>query len=118
MLVLEICGTFLSPYQSITILINQVLTQDGITQIAHHKYKGGSYTSLDQLINPIWNGLTNLLPMWLAPNMITTLGGAFCLMSYLITCHYNFHLSPDVDVPDWILIFNGLCMVLYYTLDW
>lgn len=92
-----------------------VLTQDGVTQIAYHKYKAGEYTRLDSILNPIWTRLTDLLPMWLAPNMVTTLGGLHCLVAYLITWWY----SPNFQggVPDFACLINGYCIFSYYTLD-
>ena len=92
-----------------------VLTQDGMTQIARHKYKSGTYTALDNLLNPMWTNLTELLPLWLAPNAVTTIGGAFCLSSYLVSAYYN--AKFDSMVPNWVIVWNGICMMIYYTLD-
>ena len=50
-----------------------VLTQDGIFQIVHHKYKGGEYTHLDESLNPMWTSLAELLPMSMAPNLVSIL---------------------------------------------
>jgi ethanolaminephosphotransferase len=104
-----------------------VLTQDGVTQIAHHKYVSGTYTDLDIVLNPLWQGLTDMLPMWLAPNAITSVGGLWCLASYLVAWYYNPHLVGDGEqpggaaavamIPAWVLIFNGLAQMVYYTLD-
>lgn len=89
-----------------------VLTVDGMTQIATHKYKGGSYTHLDDFLSPnFWGPLTELLPMWLAPNVVTTLGGLGCLITFVLSAIYN--ESP----PQWLFASNGLCMFWYYTLD-
>jgi len=92
-----------------------VLTQDGVTQIAFHKYKAGDYTFLDTILNPVWNSLTELLPMWIAPNMVTTLGGLHCVAAYWITWCY----APNFQggVPDVVLLINAYCCAVYYTLD-
>jgi ethanolaminephosphotransferase len=92
-----------------------VLSEQGLDQIAHHKYKPGTYTALDSFLNPLWQSLTELLPMWLAPNAVTALGGSLCLISYLLTAQYSF--SMDASVPNYILILNGICLMAYYTLD-
>lgn len=95
-----------------------VLTQQGATQIAHHKYKPGVSTRLDVLLNPLWESLTERLPLWLAPNAVTALGGLCCLSSYLVTARHNFSLlEEEGDVPNWLLVFNGVCLIVYYTLD-
>lgn len=92
-----------------------VLTQDGVTQIAHHKYKPGTYTALDSFLNPAWESFTELLPMWLAPNAVTALGSAACMLSYVLVWRYNFTFQDSV--PSSLLVWNGLCLMLYYTLD-
>lgn len=92
-----------------------VLTQDGITQIAHHKYKAGEYTWLDLKLNPIWQGLTELLPMDLAPNAVTAIGGLFCLAGYLLSWYFNPNF--DQQFPSWLLVANGLATIIYFTAD-
>jgi ethanolaminephosphotransferase len=67
-------------------------------------------------LNYSWQKLTDdLLPLWLAPNAVTALGGGFSLCSYLVTAMYSFNFTEPV--PNWILLVNGLCLILYYTLD-
>jgi len=91
------------------------ITSEGLEHISNHKYKSGDYTHLDELCNPMWTYLTNLLPLWLAPNMVTTMGGLQCALSYTILCYY----SPNFDkvVPDWTLVVSALCTSGYYTFD-
>ncbi len=91
------------------------LTDDGAENIARHKYKPGHYTHLDTLLNPFWTFITDLLPMSMAPNVVTTLGGLHCAMSYAVLWYY----SPNMDepVPDWVIAFSGFCTLAYYTFD-
>ena len=142
----------------------EVLTKSGIIQITTKwKYIAGNYTILDNLLNPIWTFITNnFIPITIAPNTITALGGCCCLFSYIVTAHYNFNLvnhtnnntavgggssssslmtsdnsndimfmdnqdgssnnndhdsSSSSVLPNWIYLVNGLCLMLYYTLD-
>lgn len=92
-----------------------VLTEDGVTQIAHHKYKAGSSTALDLALDSTWQRLTDMLPLSMAPNMVTTLGGLHCLLAYVVTWHYSPHFGSDV--PNWVLLLNAYCSAAYYTLD-
>lgn len=92
-----------------------VLTKDGVENIALHKYTPGDTTHLDDFLNPTWMTLTELLPLWLAPNMVTTLGFLCCGCSYAVTWSYTERL--DSLVPSWVLILNGLSYIAYYTLD-
>jgi hypothetical protein len=97
---------------------HNVLTAAGADNIAHHKYKGGAYTALDSFLSPnVWEPLTQALPLWLAPNLITTIGGCFCLMSYLVSSYILPAGIDAVDLPRWLFAFNGLCLAIYYTFD-
>ena len=91
------------------------LTDAGVEAIAGHKYKSGHYTFLDNLLNPVWTALTELLPMWLAPNMVTFLGFLHCAFSYCVTWYH----SPNFDtpLPDWVVFLSGYCTIAYYTFD-
>lgn len=93
-----------------------VLTHDGVTQIAYHQYTAGTYTALDLALNSTWQIMTErLLPVTMAPNMVTTLGGLHCLVAYAVTWYYSAHFGNTV--PNWVLLLNGYCCAAYYTLD-
>ncbi|KAG7360159.1 CDP-alcohol phosphatidyltransferase [Nitzschia inconspicua] len=107
---------------SATTTMDGVLTPDGCEQIAQHKYKAGSYTSLDTFLNPGWTQLTEFLPLWLAPNLVTTIGGCFCLISYVLSVHFLNHQddnddSSDNPIPRWLYFWNAFALCAYYTLD-
>jgi ethanolaminephosphotransferase len=92
-----------------------VITKDGLEHIAHHKYVAGAYTYLDTMLNPIWTRLTELLPMSLAPNMVTTMGGLHCCVSYFAVWFYS--KDYNKEVPDWLVVLCAYCTFAYYTLD-
>jgi len=92
-----------------------VISKDGLEHIAHHKYVAGHYTYLDSFCNPLWTKLTELLPMSLAPNMVTTLGGLHCLISYCTVWFYS--KDYNKPVPDWLVLLCAYCTFAYYTLD-
>ena len=96
-----------------------VLTKDGLNQIAHHKYVAGHYTTLDSILSPyLWEPLVQFCPMWLAPNLITTIGGSFGLLSLFISQYYIDHWKrTGEEPPQWLYFVNATCMFLYYTLD-
>lgn len=92
-----------------------VLTREGVNNIVHHKYKSGVYTYLDNILNSYWQYLTDLLPLWLAPNAVTAIGSSFSLFSYMVTAHVCYDFRGGY--PGWLLILNGACLVIYFTLD-
>ena len=89
-----------------------VITESGVENIVHHKYVSGKYTNLEKFLNPTWEMLTECyVPMWMAPNLITTIGLCFELISYSVTWYFS------DDVPSWVCLLNGMCLLFYYTLD-
>jgi ethanolaminephosphotransferase len=93
----------------------QPLTPDGVEHIATHKYVGGKYTPLDNVLNPFWFWATEHVPMWMAPNLITMLG----LMCNVAAFILFWTLSPSFgsDVEPWVFYFCALMGWLYQTLD-
>lgn len=93
----------------------KVLTADGLHHIATHKYKGGVYTPLDNLLNPWWLWLTGLLPTWVAPNLVTLSGFAPMAVGYVLAWYY----SPDgaSPLPRWLTGFQAGSLLFYQTMD-
>uniref|UniRef100_A0A7S0X1J6 Ethanolaminephosphotransferase n=1 Tax=Chlamydomonas leiostraca TaxID=1034604 RepID=A0A7S0X1J6_9CHLO len=92
------------------------LSRRALDGLKHYKYKPGGYTILDVIHAPIWNGITDMLPMWLAPNLITLTGLMGVIGSYLISAYY----LPDFvgqDTPRWVFALNALATVVYVNLD-
>eukprot|EP00903_Cladosiphon_okamuranus_P014879 g13778.t1 len=95
---------------------NVVLSEQDLDMIAAYKYKPGSYTYIDDLLTPFWNWAVTLLPMWMAPNLVTFLGlAATCFASLLVTS-YSPGLAGD-NVPSWCTLLFAGALFLYQTLD-
>jgi len=93
----------------------KVLSEDGLGHIAAHKYKPGKYTPLDNVLNPFWLQLVELLPKWLAPNLVTLSGFLPIIASYILAWYF----SPDFStpVPRWVAILTAWSLFVYQTLD-
>jgi phosphatidylglycerophosphate synthase len=50
------------------------LSSAELRHLAQYKYVSGGYTWLDYKLTPFWNWLVELLPTWMAPNMVTFIG--------------------------------------------
>jgi phosphatidylglycerophosphate synthase/multisubunit Na+/H+ antiporter MnhC subunit len=91
------------------------LTDEGLQHIKSHAYVGGEYTWLDSKLNHYWLFVTNLMPIWLAPNLITLIGfvcvqSAFALSWY---CSPNFVEDP----PTYAIVYGLVASFAYQTLD-
>lgn len=92
-----------------------VLSDSQLKNLDKHKYSSGGSTLLDPIFQPYWRWLVEQMPLWLAPNLITTIG----LILNLSTCSILFLYSPNgTDYPPWWA--NLLCSIglfVYQSLD-
>lgn len=84
--------------------------------IAAYKYKPGAYTHLDNLLTPFWNWAVTLLPLWMAPNLVTFLGFTGACFASLLVTSYSPTLEGD-HVPGWCCLLFAFALFLYQTLD-
>ena len=92
------------------------LADSGLVHIALHKYKGGAYTPLDNAMNSFWFNCAELLPLWIAPNMVTLIGLMFNVLAYtLVVYHQDGSLRGEL--PPWVNVACAVCLFLYQTLD-
>jgi ethanolaminephosphotransferase len=91
------------------------ITPEGFKQLDSYKYVSGGYSWLDNIFNYFWEAIARLLPMWLAPNLVTFIGFIFMALSYLIMIPYDLTLSQDV--PSWTFFVAALFQFIYQTLD-
>jgi phosphatidylglycerophosphate synthase len=81
-----------------------------------HKYSVAGQSLFEPYFQIFWTKAINYVPLWMAPNFMTILGLFFNIVSTLILVYY----SPDgkqYDIPAWALIFTGVSLFLYQTLD-
>lgn len=71
------------------------ISQEGEKGLKQFKYKGGSDSILYQYLwGPLAEWLVNnVIPVWMAPNVITLIGFAFIIVSSLTLTYY----SPDLS---------------------
>jgi len=96
----------------------RMLSPGMLQHLERYKYAGAGYTWLDYKLTPFWNWLVELLPMWMAPNLVTFIGfvgitGMAFGMCYAAPC-----LSGERDgVKGWIIAVHALTMFVYQHLD-
>ena len=60
------------------------LTRQSIAELKNYQYHGGEYSWFDNKMNVFWFWLTDRLPDWLAPNLITIVGSITMLSTIVI----------------------------------
>ncbi len=66
-------------------------------------------------MNPFWEWCVTLLPLWIAPNLVTFIGWLFVIFSYTNMLIYDY--TFEQDIPRYCFFFAALCIFLYSTLD-
>lgn len=81
-----------------------------------------SYKSVDlspisrYILRPYWEWVTvNLIPLWMAPNLITLIGTLFIFASFISAVYF----SPELDepVPKALNFVLAACLWIYSTMD-
>jgi ethanolaminephosphotransferase len=82
-----------------------------------YKYQAPRLSFLEALfLDRFWDGMaTHVYPRWLAPNVITLLGGGCILAAALLGAWF----SPSLrgEAPPWVYATNAVLLFLYQTLD-
>jgi ethanolaminephosphotransferase len=91
------------------------ISEEGLQKLKAYKYVSGEYTWLDNKLNPYWLRATEMLPLWVAPNLITFVGFLFIVVAYLLMLCYDFTFKKEI--PSWVFLFASFAIFVYQTLD-
>jgi len=61
----------------------------GLLRIQQHKYVSGSYTIIDNLMQPFWNRVARFIPHSIAPNMVTLIGFVIMIWAAMVYLHHD-----------------------------
>ncbi|EQC26541.1 hypothetical protein SDRG_15633 [Saprolegnia diclina VS20] len=92
-----------------------VLSSAALKGIAAYEYHPGALTWLDTKFNLYWNAVVNLLPTWVAPNVITLVGTAITVSTSLVF----FQSVPTMTetAPPHLYLVCAIGLFLYQTCD-
>ena len=91
------------------------ITAKGLEALDNYKYVSGGYSPFDNFVNPFWEFCVTLLPLWLAPNLVTAIGTLACVFHHIVVAFYATNL--DEPLPWWLLVLGGLSVFFYNTMD-
>lgn len=87
-----------------------------LIRLGEHKYSAVDTSWLDDLcMKRFWDGVVQLYPMWLAPNLITLIGLVINLLTVLVLSHFCF--SATETAPSWAYLLAAFGLFAYQTLD-
>lgn len=92
------------------------ISPEGLENLLKHKYQTTGYTFVDtHVMNPFWEAFVRLLPIWLAPNLITVIGLICMFLSYAVMVVYDSTFTQQIPLP--VLCLSAFLQFLYQTLD-
>ena len=93
-----------------------MLSAESLEHLKSHKYQTTGYTVLDtKVFNPFWEAFVKMMPMWLAPNLVTVIGLICMIMSYGVMAWYDITFTQQV--PCCVLCLSAFLQFMYQTLD-
>ncbi|TMW66493.1 hypothetical protein Poli38472_004258 [Pythium oligandrum] len=92
-----------------------MLSKKALEGIASYKYKAGSYTFIDNQLNVFWTAAVELLPTWMAPNLVTMVGTCAMLFTTIVQLFVSPHLSEPA--PFWVYLLSAVGLFFYQTMD-
>ncbi|XP_070556987.1 ethanolaminephosphotransferase 1-like isoform X2 [Ptychodera flava] len=106
-------------------MAKKYLTDEQIAGFDKYKYSAVDTSPVSIYItHPFWNQLVKLVPLWIAPNVLTLAGFIFLIVAYVLLLIYDpDYLAssrnyPDSEpVPQWVWFACGLCQFLSHNLD-
>jgi phosphatidylglycerophosphate synthase len=91
------------------------ISKEGLKALDSYHYKSGGYTKLDNLMNPFWEWVDSLIPVTIAPNVITFVGFVIMAASNLLMLCYDQSLTKPL--PSWVYVVVAIAQFIYQTLD-
>mmetsp|Transcript_31967 Transcript_31967/g.80168 ORF Transcript_31967/g.80168 Transcript_31967/m.80168 type:complete len:439 (-) Transcript_31967:79-1395(-) len=93
------------------------ICKEGLSNLKYYKYHGEDHSIMAKLfLKKFWVWFTfNIIPDWVAPNLITATGFSLIITSYSLLYYYDPSLS--VPMPSWVYLFWAVSIFLYQLLD-
>ena len=92
-----------------------LLNEDQIRNLQKHKYASDNNSIVDPYFQPWWNYVVTLVPMWVAPNLITIVGLAINMFAAVLLI--NRCPTATEEVSGWITLNLAITVFIYQTLD-
>jgi len=93
-----------------------ILSEAQLKRLKEHKYASEGSSILEHFFQPFWNFVVTLIPLWVAPNLITIFGLFLNAVTASLVILYSPQAKSD-DVPGVVLFCCSVGLFLYQTLD-
>ncbi|KAB5567051.1 hypothetical protein PHYPO_G00228380 [Pangasianodon hypophthalmus] len=100
------------------------LSRQQLKRLEEHRYSSEGKSLLEPLMQPFWCWLVERVPLWVAPNLITTIGLVLNITTTLILAYHLFViLGTCIAVqmgtnPDWMFFCCFVGVFMFYCAHW
>ncbi|KAI0432400.1 CDP-alcohol phosphatidyltransferase [Xylaria sp. FL1042] len=94
----------------------ECVSDEALIHLRSYKYSAVDKSPVSNyILRPYWNAFVELLPLWLAPNMVTLLGFFFILANIALLVI----VMPDLvgPGPSWLYLSFAFGLFMYQTMD-
>lgn len=93
-----------------------ILSSENRAALLRYKYKGSDASPIyNHILSPFAQRCVDLVPTWVAPNLITLVGFLIALSAVVLSLVFNPAL--DRSAPRWVSAYNGVALFVYQTMD-
>lgn len=95
---------------------HECVSEDALVHLKSYKYSSVDKSLISRyILKHYWNGFVELLPLWIAPNLVTLLGFFFILGNVALMEFY----VPDMvgPAPSWVYYSFAFGLWMYSTMD-
>lgn len=91
------------------------LSRQQLKRLEDHRYSSEGKSVLESLMQPFWCWLVEKIPLWVAPNLITTIGLTLNVTTTLILAYYC--PTATEQAPTWAYLSCAVGLFMYQSLD-
>lgn len=96
--------------------VAECISDDALIHLKSYKYSAVDKSPISNyILRPYWNAFVEILPLWLAPNMVTLIGFFFILVNIVLLVIF----MPDLvgPGPSWLYYSFAFGLFMYQTMD-
>ncbi|XP_013771759.1 ethanolaminephosphotransferase 1-like [Limulus polyphemus] len=101
------------------------LKKEQLSGFEYYKYNSVDTSPVSNYVmHPFWNWIVKLVPLWVAPNVLTFVGFLLTVFNALLLAFYDYRFRASSDdypdfapIPSWVWIVCAINQFLAYTLD-
>ncbi|KAE8598708.1 hypothetical protein XENTR_v10016908 [Xenopus tropicalis] len=101
---------------------HRYITPDQLAGFDNYKYSAVDTNPLSvYVMQHLWNKVVKVVPLWIAPNLLTLSGFLIILVNYFLLCFFDWNYTASgvghEHIPNWVWISAAVGNFLAYALD-